>query len=146
MEANNGTRCCGSLPAMAPPAYPYVPFQQAEPMRYEARRGLIRGTLYPCLDLPFLDMVNESELSDTPLHELQALGFALQELGLYLDTHSEDEEAAALYRQYAELYRNGMEQYQTDCGPLRQTGSVNNGKYTWTQSPWPWELAANQEE
>ena len=101
-------RCCGVLPAMAPLANPYVPFQQTDPVRYEARRGLIRGTLYPCLDLPFMDMVNETELSDTALHELQALGFAVQELGLYLDTHSEDEQAAELFRQYAELYKEGM--------------------------------------
>lgn len=139
-------RCCGVLPAMAPLANPYVPFQQTDPVRYEARRGLIRGTLYPCLDLPFMDMVNETELSDTALHELQALGFAVQELGLYLDTHSEDEQAAELFRQYAELYKTGMEQYQNSCGALRQVGSVKNGKYTWINAPWPWELAANQED
>lgn len=139
-------RCCGVLPAMAPLANPYVPFQQTDPVRYEARRGLIRGTLYPCLDLPFMDMVNETELSDTALHELQALGFAVQELGLYLDTHSEDEQAAELFRQYAELYKKGMEQYQNSCGALRQVGSVKNGEYTWINAPWPWELAANQED
>ena len=142
----NGNIFCGILPAMAPLANPYVPFQPTSPMRYEARRGLIRGTLYPCLDLPFLDMVNDEEFSDTQLHELQALSFALQELGLYLDTHSDDEEAAVLYQQYAELYKAGTEAYQSGCMALRQSGSVKDGKYTWNQSPWPWELAANQED
>ncbi len=146
MEVNDGMTCCGFLPAKAPLANPYVPFQPSNPPRYEARRGLIRGTLFPCLDLPFMDMVNEAELSDTPLHELQALAFAIQELGQYLDTHGEDGDAAELYQQYAELYRNGMEQYQTRCGALRQTDSVKNGKYTWINAPWPWELAANQED
>lgn len=143
---DNGNSCCGILPAMAPLANPYVPFQPTNQVRYEARRGLIRGTLFPCLDLPFLGMVNETEFSDSALHELQALGFALQELGLYLDTHGEDEEAAELYRQYAELYKNGTEQYQSRCAALRQTASVKNGKYTWINAPWPWELAANQED
>lgn len=145
MEENRKT-CCGSLPAMAPLAYPYVPFQPNSPMRYEARRGLIRGTLYPCLDLPFLDMDNNTELSETQMHELQALGFALQELGLYLDTHSEDEEAAALYHQYAELYQNGMQQYQSSCRALRQSDSIRDGRYSWIDTPWPWELEANQED
>ncbi len=49
--------------------------------------GLIRGTLFPGLDLPFMGMVNNTEKSDTPMHELQALAFAIQELALYLDTH-----------------------------------------------------------
>ena len=132
-------RCCGVLPAMAPLANPYVPFQQTDPVRYEARRGLIRGTLYPCLDLPFMDMVNETELSDTALHELQALGFAVQELGLYLDTHSEDEQAAELFRQYAELYKTGCARYDQTYGPLCQKDAAQSGRYTWTQGPWPWE-------
>ena len=80
----------GRLPCCAPLANPYVPFQQEESPKYEARRGLIRGTLFPGLDLPFMGMVNNTEKSDTPMHELQALAFAIQELALYLDTHRED--------------------------------------------------------
>ena len=88
----------GRLPCCAPLANPYVPFQQEESPKYEARRGLIRGTLFPGLDLPFMGMVNNTEKSDTPMHELQALAFAIQELALYLDTHREDREALELYR------------------------------------------------
>ena len=40
-----------------------------------------------------MGMVNNTEKSDTPMHELQALAFAIQELALYLDTHREDREA-----------------------------------------------------
>ena len=110
-----------------------------------AKTGLVRGTLYPCLDLPFLGMVNTEEKSDTPMHDLQALGFAVQELGLYLDTHKDDAEAVELYQKYAELYQNGMQSYQAQRGALRQTESVRNGAYTWNDAPWPWELSANQE-
>ena len=42
------------------------------------------------------------------MHQLQALGFAVQELGLYLDTHGDDTEAAELFRQYTEMYEAGM--------------------------------------
>ena len=145
MDAMKSKSCCGILPAAAMLAVPYVPFQENGPERYTAKRGLIRGTLYPCLDLPFLGMVNTEEKSNTAMHDLQALAFAMQELGLYLDTHADDAEAAALYAQYAALFREGMEQYQASCGAIRQADSVKDGVYTWTEAPWPWEIAANQE-
>jgi spore coat protein JB len=88
----------GNLPSAAPLANAYVPFQKENPPMYEARKGLIRGTMYPGLDLPFMGMVNKKEKNITPLTELQALGFAINELALYLDTHSEDKEAFELYR------------------------------------------------
>ena len=72
---------------MAPLANPYVPYQMEDPPKYEARKGLVRGTLYPGLDLPFMGMVNQKELPVTSMSDLQALGFAVQELALYLDTH-----------------------------------------------------------
>ena len=94
----------GYLPASAPLANAYVPFQMENPPKYEARKGLVRGTLFPGLDLPFMGMVNQKEKPVTPLTELQALGFAVQELALYLDTHRDDREALELYRSYQRMY------------------------------------------
>ena len=74
----------GRLPAMAPLANPYVPFQLEGPVRYEPRKAMVRGTLYPGLDLPFMGMVNQNNLPVTPLSEVQVLAFAVQELALYL--------------------------------------------------------------
>ena len=107
------------------------------------KKGVVRGTLFPGLDLPFLGMVNEKPLSDTPLHELQTLSFALTELGQYLDTHQEDEEAFQLFRSYAELYRKGKEEYEKMCGPLTLAAAAERESYGWMQDPWPWEYAAN---
>lgn len=146
MENNGRNGCCGALPANAPLANPYVPFQPNGAEQYSAKTGLIRGTMYPCLELPFLGMVNTEEKPDTMMHQLQALGFAVQELGLYLDTHADDTEAVELFRQYSELYETGMAQYQENCGPLFQKQAVQNGSYTWNSTPWPWEYRANQEE
>lgn len=146
MDDKMSRGCCGVLPAQAPLANPYVPFQANGPEQYPAKTGLIRGTLFPCLDLPFLGMVNTEEKSDTLLHQLQALGFAVQELGLYLDTHADDTEAVELFRQYTELYETLMAQYQQSCGPLFQKQAAQNGAYTWNSTPWPWEYAANQED
>lgn len=144
-KKNDNSGMEGRLPAMAPLANPYVPFQLENPPKYEARKGLVRGTLYPGLDLPFMGMVNKKELPISPKTELQALGFAIQELALYLDTHREDQEALDLYRQYQELYQKGMAEFEKTHGPLNH-GTPSRGKsYDWLNDPWPWEYAANKE-
>ena len=135
----------GKLPSMAPLANPYVPFQMENPPKYEARKAIIRGTLYPGLDLPFMGMVNKKELPVTPLTELQTLGFALHELALYLDTHRDDQEALQLYRQYQKIYHKGMMEYSDQCGPLNHMTPSDTDGYAWLADPWPWEYAANRE-
>ena len=105
----------GRLPAMAPLANPYVPFQLENPPKYEPRKALIRGTLFPGLDLPFKGMVNKNEKKATPLTELQTMAFIIQELALYLDTHRDDREALEVYRAYQEMYHKAMMEYQKNC-------------------------------
>ena len=134
----------GRLPAMAPLANPYVPFQLENPPRYEARKGLIRGTLFPGLDLPFMGMVNTKEKNITPMTELQVMAFAIQELALYLDTHRDDQEALELYQQYQEAYHKAMITYTQKCGPLNH-GIPTQGDYAWLDDPWPWEYCGNKE-
>ena len=124
---------------MAPLANPYVPFQMENPPKYEARKGLVRGTLYPGLDLPFMGMVNKEEMPVTPKSELQALGFALQELALYLDTHRDDKEALELYRQYQQIYHDAMMRYSENCGPMSHSIPNHQEGYAWLDDPWPWE-------
>lgn len=134
----------GRLPAMAPLANPYVPFQLENPPKYETRKALIRGTLFPGLDLPFMGMINKDEKKVTPLTELQVMAFAIQELALYLDTHRDDQEALELYRMYQELYHQGVTEYTKMCGPLNHT-TPGEGPYRWLDDPWPWEYSANKE-
>ena len=140
------TACAyGELPARAPLANPFVPFQPKNAEQYTIQKGLIRGTLFPGLDLPYLGMVNTQEKGDCGLAELQALAFAMNELALYLDTHAEDRDAAELFASYAELYRSGAEAYRREHGPLKQIDAVCGGEYRWTDAPWPWEYCANKE-
>ena len=135
----------GRLPAMAPLANPYVPFQMENPPKYEARKGIIRGTLFPGLDLPFMGLVNTKELPVTPKTELQVLAFAIKELALYLDTHRDDREALELYQQYQQMYHDCMESYTEKCGPLNHHTPTKGNRYSWLQDPWPWEYPANKE-
>lgn len=133
----------GILPASAPLANPYVPFQRENPPRYEARQGIVRGTMHPGLDLPFMEMVTNRQLPVTPLSELQALGFALHDLALYLDTHRDDREALEVYRNYQQIYHKGMMDYNAQQSPLAHGMPTQAKEYTWLDDPWPWEYYKN---
>ena len=135
----------GRLPASAPLANPYVPFQLENPPKYEVRKGMVRGTLFPGLDLPFMGMVNQDEKAVTPTTELQAMAFAIQELALYLDTHRDDQEALELYQMYQKLYHDAMVNYTRKHGQLNHF-TPTEGSYQWLDDPWPWEYAKNNRE
>lgn len=135
----------GYLPASAPLANAYVPFQMENPPKYEARKGFIRGTIFPGLDLPFMGMVNQKEKPVTPMSELQTLAFAIQELALYLDTHREDKDALELYRSYQKMYDHCREEYRKKYGPMNHTQIADGDGYTWLEDPWPWEYCKNKE-
>ena len=77
---------CGNM------VFPYIAMQRENAQRYDNREALLQGTLFPGLDLPFrkelrsrFPQVNEALL------ELMALDFAIDELGLYLTTHPNDQ-------------------------------------------------------
>ena len=135
----------GRLLPSAPLANAYVPYQLENPPKYEARLGMVRGTLFPGLDLPFMGMVNQREKKVTPMTELQALNFAIQELALYLDTHRDDREALELYRKYQLLYDRCREEYQKQHGPMNHLDNSDKSCYSWLDDPWPWEYCKNKE-
>ena len=150
MNSNNGgtvSNCpdrCGTMPACAPLAVPYVPFQQDAPQKYSQSDALSNGTLFPGLNLPFHLKVDGSTLPATPLAELQALEFVVLELGIYLDTHPEDEEAFQLYRQYVAMERSAKAAYEDANGPLMKDSTANYESYCWLRDPWPWTFQQNE--
>ncbi|MCL2409271.1 MAG: spore coat associated protein CotJA [Oscillospiraceae bacterium] len=50
----------GELPPCAPLAAAFVPFQQKDPPKYAAADALTHGTLFPGLDLPFMNIANNT--------------------------------------------------------------------------------------
>ena len=143
-QRNQDNGMDGYLPALAPLANPYVPFQPDHPPVYEARNGIVRGTLFPGLDLPFMGRVNQNEFPMTPLAELQTMAFAVHELALYLDTHRKDTEALEMYRAYQRIYAEGRKKYEKEYGPLNHM-SDDGDTYRWLDDPWPWEYCVNRE-
>ena len=71
------------------------------------------------------------------LKNIKCLNFAIIELGLYLDTHPDDEKALCLHRKYCKDYRELTDKYQKVYGPLSIYCPCN--KWRWLEEPWPWE-------
>lgn len=148
-EMNRPAASCGTeagtLPgACAPMVFPYVPVQGNNPVRFSRMEALQTGTLFPGLDLPFKKaMQAKNKLANTALVELMALDFAIDELGLYLVTHSDDQEALQLYWSYIKLAEEGRKKYQQMYGPLLQTDLTPENGYVWLKDPWPWEKGGN---
>ena len=134
----------GSLPGnCAQMAFPYIPMQDMNPKRYDNREALQRGTLFPGLDLPFhRELKTRFPAANTHLSELMALDFAIDELGLYLTTHRDDQEALALYWNYIRLGQEGRRRYEEMHGPLFQT-DITEGSFKWLDDPWPWDEGGN---
>ena len=128
----------GSLPGSAPLAMAYVPIQDSAEPSYDAGEALSRGTLFPGLDLPFMNLVN-GDLPVTPQTEMMAIDFVVDELELYLDTHAEDTEAFSLYQTMLALQKEARERYVKICGPVRQSDMLGMNSYAWINNPWPWD-------
>ena len=145
MKSNSPAASCGedqgSLPAACGAlAFPFVPTQQPNPVRYSRMEALQTGTLFPGLDLPFKAAIQaRTKMANTALAELMALDFAIDELGLYLVTHAQDQEVLQLYWSYIKLANEGREKYEKRYGPLTQTTLTPEDGYVWLKDPWPWE-------
>lgn len=129
----------GTLPRCAPLSVGFVPWQEDSTPQYKSLDALARGTLFPGLDLPWKNVVNRTDVVDTPHGELMALHFVITELGMYLDTHKNDREALELFQRYVKLYKEGHERYVKLYGPLNLT-DVTGSEFSWVNNPWPWDL------
>ena len=130
--------CCASL------AFPYIPMQEKNPVRYSRMEALQTGTLFPGLDLPFKAAIQaRTKLANTALVELMAIDFAIHELGMYLVTHANDQEVLQLYWSYIKLADEGREKYEKLYGPLMKTDLTPEEGFAWIKDPWPWELGGN---
>lgn len=130
---------CGTMPSCAPLAVPYVPFQQQGSQKYSQADALANGTLFPGLNLPFHLKVEPGTFPDNHSTQLQALLFVVTELGMYLDTHKDDAEAFQLFRQYAQLAKEGKRRYEEMHGPLTKLNAGQDATYRWLDDPWPWD-------
>ena len=71
------------------------------------------------------------------IDQIKGLDFAIIELGLYLDTHPEDQKALCMHREYTKQVKDLKDKYQKMYGPLTIFFPCN--KWRWLEEPWPWE-------
>lgn len=71
------------------------------------------------------------------INQIKALDFAIIDIGLYLDTHPEDQRALCMHREYAKQVKDLKDKYQKMYGPLTIFFPCN--KWRWIEEPWPWE-------
>ena len=136
----------GSLPERAPLAAAYVPVQSTAQPRYDASDALTRGTLFPGLDLPFLNLGNETHpCAGTPMGELMAMDFVIKEMNLYLDTHPEDEEAFRFLKEVLALYESGRREFVRRYGPIDAADLQAAERFSWIDAPWPWQMRERSE-
>ncbi len=149
MKNQNDCQCCAPALAMAS-----VPKQDwCEP--YNLEEALYNGTLFPCLDLKFhaakdipCPICDKSVLSKTTdqekdLLEIFEVGFAINDLTLYLDTHPACPKGIELMRDLLLQRLNALTAYAENYVPLTQlsivTGETENKKYGWDEGPLPWD-------
>lgn len=73
------------------------------------------------------------------MYLIQCLGFTLDDLILFLDTHPCDQEALKYYKKYKALHKEAVDEYTKHFGPLTAKNVNVENEWTWTQMPWPWE-------
>ena len=71
------------------------------------------------------------------IDQIKALDFSIIELGLYLDTHPEDQRALCMHKEYSKEVNDLKDKYQKTYGPLTIFYPCN--KWRWIEEPWPWE-------
>ncbi|MDD3410966.1 MAG: spore coat protein CotJB [Eubacteriales bacterium] len=76
---------------------------------------------------------------ETKLRRVQQLGFMVDDLQLFLDTHPQCREALCALQRAIALERTARLDYEQSYGPLTLEAMENRCRYDWISGPWPWE-------
>ena len=82
-----------------------------------------------------IDTINKRKL----LKNLMAYDFMLTELGLYLNSHPDDNRALKMHNEMSEKSSELQKKYVKEYGPLVSKENSNTEKWEWIKGPWPWE-------
>ena len=131
-----------------------VPCQQWGPL-YDDGKALRQGTIFQELDLPFYvtegipeGQCAQKENSSQLLCQIQQISFVLDDLTLYLDMHSEDGQALAMYQEKLAVRDQLKKEFAQKFYPLTrdcvaycqgQAGVHGDYAFCWQDGPMPWE-------
>lgn len=79
---------------------------------------------------------------DEAMRTVMETGFAVVELGEYLDTHPTCPNGLAKYQQAKDAYAAAKAAYTAEYGPLCMEDVDAMHCWQWISCPWPWEKEA----
>jgi spore coat protein JB len=82
-----------------------------------------------------MDVMNKEKLFAC----ITATSFVMDELRLFLDTHPTDREALDYWDRVQRVRMEAVHEYTKCYGPIESYHVDNDGKWAWTEGPWPWE-------
>lgn len=111
---------------------------------YEPYEGFIRGNMFKNLYNSY-KLNNPTQLQvmtdkEQLLLMIDALGFACNDISLYLIIYPEDRDMLQLFNQYKEQEKTVCNRYEELYGPLTlDSNALNKYPWSWNNGPWPWE-------
>lgn len=74
------------------------------------------------------------------LLKIQRYHFMMVEVGLFLNTHCDCEDALAAFEKYRNCYLGAKSEYEKLYGPISYDGvKTKCDRWSWVEGPWPWE-------
>lgn len=109
----------------------------------DSKKGLQRGNMFENEYKPYKDYnPGNINLNNDLLLKLYENYFALIDLSLYLDLHSDNTKINDIFKSYLNNFEDIKKMYEYEYGPLEITCQTN--KYEWINNPWPWDNGGNK--
>ena len=111
---------------------------------YDPYNGLIRGNMFKNLYDPYKSgepyEIKPMNAQAEQLTNIDALSFAMVDLGLLLDVNPNNQDAIKLFNQYRDQKENLTKEYEAKYGPITlDSDSLNSYPWAWKDMPWPWD-------
>ena len=115
-----------------------------QPGLYNPYQGFIRGNVFTNLYNPYLSTepyeIKPINKQAEMLTNIDALGFAMIDLNLYLDVYPNDKGIIELYSKYRDQKEDLIKKYEKEYGPLTtMSKELDKTPWAWDNKPWPWQ-------
>jgi len=128
---------CGRTNKMMDHDCEYTPQGINAAFGYNTASELVEDTNCACVVNQKECCEDRERVREEMICKIKQLNFAIIELGLYLNTHSTDQKALCLHKEYNKEINELKDKYQKIYGPLSIYYPCN--KWRWLEEPWPWE-------
>lgn len=124
--------------------YPFVNYNNEKKVElFNSYNGFIRGNMFKNLYEPYLASepfeINIYDEKTEMKTYIDALGFALNDLNIYLDIYSDDANTINLFNKIRKEKETVTNEYEKKYGPLcLDSDSLESYPWAWDNMPWPW--------